>query len=517
MVRGVSDTPIIHDPFSMAGMCDAVEVLGVVLCDQGRILVFGDYDADGVTSTAILMEVLDKLGAKNSTYALPNRESGYGLQNRNVEMAVAGGVDLLITVDNGVSALEPIALARSHGMKVIVIDHHETKDELPCANAVIDPKQEGCLYPFKGLTGAGLAFKFAQAFGWSNIDRPKFLASLLDLVALGSIADVAPMVSENHTMCKRGLRVIEHTARPGLQALKEIANIHRVTSSAVGFQLAPRLNSPGRLESPEAAYELLTTTDRERAIYLCQHLETLNRHRKECVENAIVDVESGSSFSGSDKAIIVRGNWPPGIVGLIAGRLSESYNVPALALTNRNGELVGSARSVPGFDITDALSSLQGLLKGYGGHAEAAGLSMDKDKFPEFVDGMQKAASDRTAADSDMALDVDAVLEPDQVCLRTLGEIRELLEPFGPQNPDPVFALLGCRIVGCQTMGASKNHLKLRLQKKNRVFEGLWWREAGRFQDHPVGNRVDVAFAMESNLWNGQEKVVLHIKDTRKG
>lgn len=514
--RDIPDSPVAFDPFQMSGLREARDILRTAVGESREILVFGDYDVDGITSTAILVELLGELGAQRVRYGLPDREHGYGIKLHHVEQARADGVDLIVMVDNGISAFEPVSAARKLGMDVIVIDHHEPKEELPEADAIINPKQKRCRYPFKGLAAAGLALKFAQACCEADVERKPFIASLLDLVALGTIADVAPMVSENHSLVRIGLQALARTRRPGLDALKRISNVQRVDTASVAFRLAPRLNSAGRIGTADIAYRLLVTKDRDEAIDISRSLDALNQSRKDEVDKAILEATAQAARQQDEQMVTVLGDWHPGVTGLVAGRLCESFQVPVLSFTRRGVDLVGSARSVPGFDVTSAIGSFSEILKEYGGHAEAAGLTLSGDHFEEFDRGIHKLAADRSSGSPVKVIEVDAVLTPDQITRETVEMVRQL-DPFGPGNPKPVFAALGCKVVGTEVVGSARDHLKLKLQSGNRVFEALWWREAGRFGDYPIGSRADVAFEAETNRWNGQERIVLHVRGIREG
>ena len=522
----VEDNPeLLQDPFAMRDMDRAVERISAAVRKGEQIVVFGDYDVDGVTSTAVLLDFLDQVGARSGA-VLPDRfRDGYGMKPKGVKQALDAGANLIVTADNGVSSFEAVDLAREAGIDVVVIDHHQPQDRLPSAVAVVDPSRSDCDYAFKGLAAVGVAFKVVQALSESLMDgdgRRSYLNSLLDLVALGTVADMAPMLGENRLLTRRGLQVLESTRRPGLEALKDVAGVsgRRVDTTAIGFFLGPRINSAGRLASADLALNLLRSPNREEAERLSNRLNELNVRRQEMQKQGVAEAESQVEELGlqDHRILVVRGDeWHLGVIGLIAGRLTETYARPAAACTavRKDGTYTGSARTAGGYNIVEAIFRCGDLLTEYGGHADAAGFTGPLAQFDAFRERLS-ADADRALSEEDLTprLELDAVLRPADVSLDMVSRLSSIA-PFGSGNEAPRFLVPDCRIDRTNAVGKDGAHLKLSLDTGAGVCDAIWWRQGELIYELSPGDRVDVAGALEVNTWNGRTQVQLVLDDMR--
>lgn len=513
----------LHDPFLLRDMDRAAGLLKEHAAAGRPILVYGDYDVDGVTGTAILVEVLRRLGARVD-YRIPNRfAEGYGLNLAAVRQAAAEGYACILSVDTGISALAEAAAARELGLCLVVTDHHEPGPELPAAAAVVNPKRPDCSYPFKGLAGAGVAFKLAQAL--LGRDDP-FLWDLLDIVALATVADMVPLVGENRSLVKEGLARLAQPRRPGLAALKEVSGLERsqaVSAGHIAFGLGPRLNALGRMGDARAGVELLLTPDPERALELARHLDAENRSRQETeaaiLAEALAQWEQQRPEEKEFCIVLAGEGWHPGVVGICAAKVVEHAYRPAILLSVSGDEARGSARSIPGFHMYRALYACRDLFTRFGGHAMAAGMTLAARDVPELRARLNRLAQEwLTPDDLTPRLEVDACVLPEQVDAALAAELARL-EPYGLGNPPPVLALGDLAVVESRPVGKEAKHLKLRLRAGERVYDAIGWGLAGPGAPGalPPGARVQVAFQPELNEWNGNRRLQLVLADLRPG
>jgi single-stranded-DNA-specific exonuclease len=519
--RFVTPGAPLHDPFRLKGMDAAVARIVRAIRDGERIAVYGDFDADGVTSTALLTQTLQALGATAAPYIPDRVDEGYGLNTDALEKLAQRGADLIVTVDCGIRSGDEVAHGNRLGLDIIVTDHHSVGPELPPALAVINPKQPGCDYPFKELAGVGVAFKLAQALLKTvppPTSSPLREEHLLDLVALGTVSDVVPLVDENRSLVQRGLAQLAAPRRKGVQALMEKAGVksERVSSTAIGFVLGPRINAAGRLQSAMLAYYLLMTRDQEKAAHYAGQLNWLNQERQrltleatELARNQIVD-ESGRApyllFAASP-------DFMAGIVGLVAGRLTEEFYRPSVVVEWSEQESRASCRSIPEFHVTHALDECADLLLRHGGHAAAAGFTVRNENLPALQERLQNIAR-RELAEIDLIprlqIDAELTLSPD---LYELYDQLALLQPFGEANPEPIFLSRGLRVGQRQTVGQDGQHLKLT------VGDGRAWWDAIAFrrgqQTDRLPERIDLAYQLDLNEWNEQKSLQLVVQDWR--
>jgi len=509
------------DPFQMTGMQQAVERIRFAIQNNEPIAVYGDYDVDGVTATALLVETLQKMGADVRGY-IPNRfEEGYGLNNNALEELKADGVKLVITVDCGIRSPNEALHAQTLGLDLIISDHHHPDNEnLPPAFAVINPKQHGDNYPDKDLAGVGIAYKIAEAL-LSNENNSSLLAlnSLLDLVALGTVADLAPLVGENRVLVKKGLRQMQQTKRQGLFSLAAVSELvlQKVNAGHIGFMLGPRLNAAGRLKEALAAFELLTTNDPFKAGSLAQQLDMQNRERQRITRDMQTRAEEIALSDDSEAYLLFAAHqeFNSGVVGLAASRLTEKYYRPAIVASQGEEETRGSCRSIPEFHITDALDQCADLLVRHGGHAAAAGFTVKNENLPELVARLKTIAEEKLSG-TDLTPTVTADAEV------SLGDIRpelyekalKYLEPTGYGNREPSFVARNVKVKNSRVVGADGKHLKLTLEdEKGYSHDAIGFRLGEWHKSMPA--RVDVLFTYEPNEFNGRVNYQLNLKDLK--
>ena len=508
------------DPFQMTDMGKAVERIQFAINHKEPIAVYGDYDVDGVTATALMVETLQKLDANVRGY-IPNRfEEGYGLNNNALDELKADGVKLVISVDCGIRSPDEAAHARTIGLDLIVSDHHHPDGEnLPPAFAVINPKQHGDVYPDKDLAGVGIAYKIAEALCNGDESKTPLLNSLLDLVALGTVADLAPLVGENRVLVRRGLRQMRQTTRQGLFSLAAVAELalQKVNAGHIGFVLGPRLNAAGRLKEALAAFELLTTNDVFKAGELAQVLDMQNRERQRITREMQNKAEEMVASEDPNAYLLFAADesFNSGVVGLAASRLTESYYRPAIVAAKGEEETRGSCRSIPEFHITDALDQCADLLVRHGGHAAAAGFTVRNENIPELVSRLKSIAEEKLSkedlrptvtADTEVSL---TDVRPDlyEKCLR-------YLEPTGYGNRDASFVARKVKVKSSRTVGADGKHLKMSLEDESGFTHDAIGFRLGEWHNQ-LPARVDILFTYEINEYNGRINYQLNLKDVR--
>ena len=508
------------DPFQLIGMGATVDRIRYALDHSEPIAIYGDYDVDGVTATALLVHALQALGGDVRGY-IPNRfDEGYGLNIEALDSLKADGIKLVITVDCGIRSPNEALHAQIIGLDLVISDHHHPDGEnLPPAFSVINPKQHGDPYPDKDLAGVGLAYKIAEALFSVQPSANGFqLSDLLDLVALGTVADLAPLVGENRVLVRRGLRQIHATKRQGLFSLAGVAEmkIDKVTAGNIGFILGPRLNASGRLESALASFELLTTTDFMRAGQLALQLDTQNRQRQGITRSIQEQAESIAMSEDPEAFLLFAAHeqFNPGVVGLAASRLTELYYRPAIVAAKSAEETRGSCRSIPEFHITDALDQCKDLLVRHGGHAAAAGFTVKNENLPELVTRLKAIAKDQLAEkDLRHTLSADMEVSLSDLNFEVLKHLQ-YLEPTGYGNPDAVFVSRNVKVKFSRTVGAEGRHLKLTLEDDHgSVMDCIGFRMGHLKTTLP--SRVDVLYHLEANEYNGRTSLQLNLKDVK--
>ncbi len=491
------------DPFNLLGMKEAVDRLKRAIENSEKIVVYGDYDADGVTATALLIENLSYLGGNISHY-IPDRFSeGYGLNKDAIGQIKESGAQIVLTVDCGIRAIDEIVHANELGLDVILTDHHQPGPELPDALCVIDPKQDGDKYPNKGIAGVGIAYKLAEAV-CRTLNSNSYRNSL-DLVAIGTIADMAPLAAENRYLVREGLKVIRNTKRPGVVNLCEAAGygVDQIDANRIGFGIGPRINAAGRIDSAEHALRLLLTTDDKKSKELAETLEQLNQKRRIIMQQTFEKAREISSSIQEDTNFIfvADGSFHEGIVGLVASRLVDEHYRPAVVAVKGESSTRASGRSVPEFHITNALEACADLLERYGGHSAAAGFSVANEKLEALEERLKTIAEEQLAGkDIRPSISLDAVVDFNDLTWE-LQEFIERIEPCGEGNPVPQFATADVKVLGKRKVGKKGTHLKLTLEQGGKVFDAIAFRKGEMFSD--LRTRVNIAYKLErSDYWN---------------
>jgi single-stranded-DNA-specific exonuclease len=525
--RGITDTEgaeqfLLHgepedDPFAFAGMDEAVNRIQHALDTGERMAVYGDYDADGVTATALLyLYLCDKQA--NVLYRIPKREGeGYGLHKSIIDEFAEQGVQLLITVDNGISAVEEVAYAASLGIDVVITDHHRPQEQLPAAIAVVDPHRADCESGFKDYAGVGVAFKLLCAL---EGDTAALLEQYADLVALGTLADVMPLRGENRLLVREGLHRLNEKGRVGLRALAEAAGISgkTLTSSTVLFTLAPRINAAGRMGEPDRAARLLMTEDEEEARLLAEEIQSLNTQRQatetEILKEVLAILEAHPDMVHQRVLVLEGENWHPGVIGIIAARVLELYGKPCIILSvSDDGSAKGSGRSIRGFSLFDAISACGDLLHHFGGHELAAGLSLSAADIPAFRARINAYAAEQCPHMPVPELHMDFKLRPSQIDVEKLNLLMAL-EPFGTGNAAPVFRLSDMRLDNITPMGGGK-HLRLSLSRDGTSISAMKFRTTVEEFSVPCGSVLHAAVTLERNEFRGTVSPSVVIRDIR--
>lgn len=514
----VSNGPL-TDPLLLKNMELAVARIALALEQNELIAVYGDYDVDGITSTCLLTRCLRARGASVVPYIPGRLEEGYGLNDDAVDALAEKGVTLIITVDCGITAVAEVKRAREKGVDVIVTDHHECKDDLPAAVAVVDPRQRDCAYPFKALAGVGVALKLALALAAPG-ERDGVLAEYADLAAVGTVADVMPLSGENRAIVIQGLEALNHSKRPGIRALIREAGAEGkpLCASSIGYTLAPRINAAGRMGQAMVAARLLLTEDPAEAAGLAAELCVLNRERQAIEGEIYNDCLSRLEREGVPvrRSIVLAGEgWHQGVVGIVASRLTERYSCPAFMISLQDGRGKGSCRSFGGFNLFTALERCADLLEGFGGHALAAGFTILEAHIPAFRARIAACVEEWTGgAELQSTLEVDAELSDCEAL--TVAEINGLaaLEPYGAGNPKPVFLLAGCSVVTLSEVGGGR-HLKLKISKDGQNLDAIFFSATAAMAGLAAGDRVDVAFTPQINEFRGARTVQLQVCDIR--
>jgi single-stranded-DNA-specific exonuclease len=511
----------LHEPYAMLGMKAAVARLKRAIETSERVLIYGDYDVDGTTGTAVLLRALKLLGASVG-FHIPHRfTEGYGIQQPALEKALADGYTLVVSIDCGIRAHEPLYWARDNGLDVIITDHHlpDEKEGAPPAFAVLNPNQAGCEYPDKSLAGVGVAFKLVHAL-FREYGREAQVAAFMKVVAIGTVADVAKLTGENRTIVSIGLKDLAQVANPGLRALIDVAGCgdgKGMTAYDLGFRLGPRINAAGRMDAARAVVELFDTRDSDEARRLANHLDARNEERK-TVQQQIIELAVAELKDTSDSfvAVIAGEGWHRGVIGIAASKIAERVNRPCVVLSIDGGLAHGSARSIEAYHLLNGLTACSDLFEKFGGHSHAAGITMRPERIDEFRRRLNEHAASRLApADLEPSLTVDLELPVEALTFPTVREL-EALEPFGAGNPRPVFVTKNLRSLA-EPVVIKDRHLKMRLAgPQNRPLEAIWWNclEAPG-QTPELQGSIELAYMLETNVWNGDYRMQLNVLDLR--
>lgn len=504
-----------YDPFLLPDMEQAVERIEQAINNKEKILIYGDYDADGITSTTILIKFFKELGVEVDKY-IPNRlEEGYGINNKALEEIKNRGIDLIITVDTGITANDQVKYANELGLDVIITDHHEPSDEIPKAVAVIDAKRKNNQYPFNQLAGCGIAFKLTQAISIKRkLDPSKYLKSL-DIVSIGTISDLVPLVDENRVIVKLGLMLVKQTKNIGLRKLLLKSQLKEVDSTSISFGITPRINAAGRLGNQYDALNLFITEDVKEAERLSEVLNSYNIERQK-IGNKIYE-EAISQLKDEEKNCIILGkeDWHHGVIGIVSSKITEKFNKPSILLCFENNIAKGSGRSVPGFDLYKAISSTKEYLLGFGGHTMACGLSLTVENFEKFKKEITKYIDENLDISKlEKEIYIDENLTIDDLDIEKIKELKSL-EPFGEENPEPIIMYENVEINGIRTLSENK-HLKLSLKKNDKIIDAIGFNLGELAEKYKIGDTIDIIGNIEINSFNGKDLIQIRLIDIRK-
>ena len=516
----------LHDPFLMTDMDKAVERLHKAITEGEKILVYGDYDVDGTTAVAQVYSFI-KMFSQNVSFYIPDRyDEGYGLSYKALDWAGDNDINLVITLDCGIKAIDKVEYARAKDIEVIICDHHLPEEELPAAVAILDPKREDCHYPFDDLCGCGVGFKLVQGYVQKyNLD-PALLEPLLDLQVVSIASDLVSMTGENRILAHYGLKRLNENPRCGLLAMINLSKLDpgHITIDDIVFKIGPRINAAGRMESGRLAVELLTATDDKTANRIGEEINENNNERKsidrEITQQALEMVANGTALETENVTIVYNPTWNKGVVGIVASRLVEAYYKPTVVLTKSNGFITGSARSVSGFDLYSSIESCADILENFGGHVYAAGLTMKEEHLEEFCRRMNKFVEGNiTREELTPVVEIDACLNFSQITPKFVRLLRQF-QPFGPGNNNPVFLTEDVYDAGNgRKVGAGGVHLKLDLMQESQPYRQIAaiGFNMSEYYDHiKAGNPIDICYSIVENFYRGSSTVQLRLKDIRE-
>ena len=513
---------MLHNPYLMQDMDKAVERVLKNIKSGKPIMVFGDYDVDGTTGAAALYLAFQKFGA-DVTYYIPDREKeGYGLSYHGIEIAKDNGIDLIITCDCGINAFEQVDFANEQNIDIIITDHHTTDTELPKAHAILNPKREDCEYPFKGLCGGGVAFKLITAVGNElNIPLTDY-EEIIPLITLGIAADVVPIKDENRVLVHHGLNILKNLEKPGLKTLLELAGLKgHISVGQLVFSIAPRINAAGRLGDANRAVELLVTDDQDKARLLAKELDNENK-RRQMIQQAVVDeallkVNAEADLKNENALVLANAGWHPGVVGIVASKIKEEFNRPTIIIALENGSGKGSARSVAGFDLYEALTACKTHLDGYGGHPMAAGLTLSNQKLEDFKKAFIDFANERLTKENLQAtLTLDSEMALQDITPRFM-EFLDKLSPYGPGNMRPKFAIRNVEIAGVpKVIGKTGEHIRFKIKQGLKSYPAVGFGLSNKYEMLITGQPVDIACVVETNEWQGNTSIQMNVRDIKR-
>ena len=516
----------LHDPFLMKDMDVAVERLHRAITSGEKILVYGDYDVDGTTAVALVYSFIQRFTDKVDFYIPDRYDEGYGVSYKSIDWAADGGFGLIITLDCGIKAVDKVEYARSKGLEVIICDHHLPGEALPAAVAVLDPKREDCHYPFDDLSGCGVGFKLVQAYSKQYGVPFETLIPLLDLLVVSISSDLVTMVGENRVLAHFGLKQLNENPCKGLAAMITLSNLEpgHISIDDIVFKIGPRINAAGRMESGRLAVELLKATDTRTAMLIGEKINENNNERKnidrEITQEALEMVQSGACLASENATIVYNPKWSKGVVGIVASRLVEAYYKPTVVLTKSNGFVTGSARSIAGFDLYEAIESCADLLENFGGHVYAAGLTLKEENVQEFARRMDAFIAGKVTSEMLIPIvEVDAKLDFAQITPK-FSRILKQFQPFGPGNNNPIFVTENVYDAGSgRKVGAGGVHLKLDLIQESQPYHqipAIAFNMADYYDYIREGNPVDVCYAIVENYYRGSSSIQLRIRDMRE-
>lgn len=506
-----------HDPFLMLDMDKAVDRIIKAITNKEKTIIYGDYDVDGITSITVLKKFLSERGLEVDYY-IPNRlEEGYGLNKDAIQEIAKQGYTLMITVDCGISGINEIEMANSLGIETIITDHHEQLDSLPQAYCIINPKRKDNTYPFRGLAGVGVVFKLIQAISIKlGLDEKAYL-KYLDIVCIGTISDIVPLVDENRVIAKLGLMLVKVTKNIGLKELITQTGYSNIDSSMVSFGIAPRINACGRMGKQEEALKLFITDDKNEANEITKKLNEYNIQRQEkeknIFEQAIKKLEN-NNVEELNSIVLAGENWHNGVIGIVASRLTEKYFKPTILICIEGDEGKGSGRSIPGIDLHQALVESSQYLKKYGGHEMAVGLSLEKNKIEDFRKHFEEFLKEKNVKQILPVINIDCEITKKDLNKETIEQIK-LLEPYGEKNKPPLVVYKNLKITSIRALSEGK-HLKIELKDGNENISAIGFNLGELSEEYLIGDKVDIVGTLELNSYNGQERIQINLKDIMK-
>ena len=505
-----------YNPFLMPDMEKAVTRIIKAIENKEKIMIFGDYDVDGITSTTVLKKFLLDRNAVVSEY-LPNRlNEGYGLNKEAIKKIAYEKFDLLITVDCGISEIEEVEYANSLGLETIVTDHHEPGEILPNALAVIDAKRKDNKYPFNQLAGVGVVFKLIQAISNKlNLEEKEYL-KYLDLVCVGTISDIVPLIDENRVIAKLGLRLVEVTKNIGLKTLLEKSGYNKIDSNTISFGVAPRINACGRMGYAKEALKLFLTENKQEAEEIADSLNNYNKERQEIEKRIFNEAVEEINKQNEEKQVIVLGKegWHHGVIGIVSSKITDLYFKPSILICFEGETGKGSGRSIPGFDLYEALSKCSNNIERFGGHSMAVGITVRKNEFESFKKDFEEYTQNSNINDIIPIINIDEEIQLKDISIRDVSELK-LLEPFGEANKTPLFLCKNLKIQSIRALSEGK-HLKLSLKDENFWVDAIGFNLGHLTEEYQIGDKIDVVGTLEINKYNGRESIQINIKDIRK-
>lgn len=506
-----------YNPYGMPDMNIAVERIMKAIENKEKTIIYGDYDVDGITSVTVLKSFLEERGLHVGVY-IPNRlEEGYGLNKKAVEYIAEQKYSLMITVDCGISAVEEVEYANQLGIETIVTDHHEPGNELPNAIAVVDAKRKDNQYQCRNLAGVGVVFKLIQAIGIKMGLEEKEYLKYLDIVCIGTISDIVPLTDENRVIVKLGLKLVEQTRNLGLKSILQASGYNKIDSVTISFGIAPRINACGRMGHQEEALNLFLSKDINEVNELTQKLNEYNKTRQEIEKRIYKDATTQIEEQGlaNKNTIVLMGkNWHHGVIGIVASKITEMYFKPSILLCEEDDLGKGSGRSIPGFDLYEALTECKESINRFGGHAMAVGINVKKDKLEEFKEKLEQISKEKNIEEIVPILKIDAQISLDEINKEIVNSLRKL-EPFGEENKNPLFVFKNLKIDSIRALSEGK-HLKLTLKDNKNIVNAIGFNLGDFANEYRIGDKIDVVGNLEINSFNGVDNIQINIKDLMK-
>ncbi len=505
-----------HDPFLMPDMEIATNRIIKAIKDNEKVAIYGDYDVDGITSSTVLKRFLKDRGLETDVY-IPNRlNEGYGLNEEAIKEISEKKYTLIVTVDCGITGNKEIELANSLGIETVVTDHHEPTEELPKALAVVDCKRKDNKYPFNGLAGVGVAFKLIQAISIKLGIKEEEYLKYLDLVCVGTISDIVPLVDENRTISKLGLRLVKQTKNIGLKVLLDSIGYQKIDSNTISFGVAPRINACGRMGHEKEALDLFLTNNIEEAQKITQNLNKYNLERQEIEKRIFNEVQEMMQDPEEQKLpciVLGKENWHHGVIGIVSSKITDIYFKPSILLCIEDDLAKGSGRSVPGFDLHEALEKCGTYIKQFGGHSMAVGVTIEKANFSKFKDELEEYGTKMNVNSIVPIIKIDEKIQLQDISIKDIKDL-ELLEPFGEGNKMPLFQVSNVKIASIRALSEGK-HLKMTLKDDNKFIDTIGFNMGNLSSEYPIGTKIDVVGNLEINNYKGMENIQINLKDIR--